>query len=351
MAARSALPLVCGLLLALAGVELVAANASIHTVITTGAGVVVTAAGAFAFGARPLTSSAFPLHALVCAECSPYFSWQTLGALGAQLHLRANCCSAAAAPHAGPCCRRPAAVPGRPAALPQGCFLNNVSGEVPAKEADQAAAAHVSSQCPPPAVPHPHARVTTTCRPAGMFFSHKRAGQPGPITRIMCCTPEEFKRLPGAPGTLDAPNVPRLSQRSAQAADSTAASAVLTRSPPPSRRLPRWRKHSTLRAHPPPPPTHLQRPTATWCPPTWRRRSPTTPAWPTCTPPTTSRWQSSTGWPRTTSRRWLVAGRCWAVLGGARAPAAPAGGGGQGRGWADVIFASLPVHAGLCVGH
>ncbi len=31
-----------------------------------------------------------------------------------------------------------------------------------------------------------------------MFFSHKRSGQPGPITRIMCCTPEEYERLPEA---------------------------------------------------------------------------------------------------------------------------------------------------------
>ena len=31
-----------------------------------------------------------------------------------------------------------------------------------------------------------------------MFFSHRRSGQPGPITRIMCCTPEEYERLPEA---------------------------------------------------------------------------------------------------------------------------------------------------------
>ena len=32
--------------------------------------------------------------------------------------------------------------------------------------------------------------------PAGMFYSHRKSGQPGPITRIMCCTPEEYDRLP-----------------------------------------------------------------------------------------------------------------------------------------------------------
>lgn len=29
-----------------------------------------------------------------------------------------------------------------------------------------------------------------------MFYSHRKSGQPGPITRIMCCTPEEYERLP-----------------------------------------------------------------------------------------------------------------------------------------------------------
>lgn len=31
-----------------------------------------------------------------------------------------------------------------------------------------------------------------------MFYSHRKSGQPGPITRIMCCTPEEYERLPEA---------------------------------------------------------------------------------------------------------------------------------------------------------
>jgi hypothetical protein len=31
-----------------------------------------------------------------------------------------------------------------------------------------------------------------------MFYSHRKSGQPGPITRIMCCTPEEYNRLPAA---------------------------------------------------------------------------------------------------------------------------------------------------------
>ncbi|KAL4426165.1 hypothetical protein ABPG77_007447 [Micractinium sp. CCAP 211/92] len=49
-----------------------------------------------------------------------------------------------------------------------------------------------------------HTVITTECSPyfswqtLGMFFSHKRSGQPGPITRIMCCTPEEYERLPEA---------------------------------------------------------------------------------------------------------------------------------------------------------
>ncbi|KAL4443932.1 hypothetical protein ABPG75_011669 [Micractinium tetrahymenae] len=49
-----------------------------------------------------------------------------------------------------------------------------------------------------------HTVITTECSPyfswqtLGMFYSHKRAGQPGPITRIMCCTPEEYERLPEA---------------------------------------------------------------------------------------------------------------------------------------------------------
>jgi hypothetical protein len=31
-----------------------------------------------------------------------------------------------------------------------------------------------------------------------MFYSHRKSGQPGPITRIMCCTPEEYAKLPAA---------------------------------------------------------------------------------------------------------------------------------------------------------
>ena len=30
---------------------------------------------------------------------------------------------------------------------------------------------------------------------AGMFYSHRRVGQPGPITRILCCTKEEYSKL------------------------------------------------------------------------------------------------------------------------------------------------------------
>lgn len=33
---------------------------------------------------------------------------------------------------------------------------------------------------------------------AGMFYSHRKSGQPGPITRIMCCTKEEYDKLPEA---------------------------------------------------------------------------------------------------------------------------------------------------------
>ncbi|EFN59242.1 hypothetical protein CHLNCDRAFT_138234 [Chlorella variabilis] len=31
-----------------------------------------------------------------------------------------------------------------------------------------------------------------------MFYSHRKSGQPGPITRIMCCTKEEYDKLPEA---------------------------------------------------------------------------------------------------------------------------------------------------------
>lgn len=38
-----------------------------------------------------------------------------------------------------------------------------------------------------------------------MFYSHRKSGQPGPITRIMCCTPEEYERLPvGCTGQREA---------------------------------------------------------------------------------------------------------------------------------------------------
>lgn len=30
----------------------------------------------------------------------------------------------------------------------------------------------------------------------GMFYSHKKSGQPGPITRVMCCEEEAAKRMP-----------------------------------------------------------------------------------------------------------------------------------------------------------
>lgn len=49
-----------------------------------------------------------------------------------------------------------------------------------------------------------HTVITTECSPyfswqtLGMFYSHRKSGQPGPITRIMCCTPEEYDRLPAA---------------------------------------------------------------------------------------------------------------------------------------------------------
>lgn len=53
-----------------------------------------------------------------------------------------------------------------------------------------------------------HTVITTECTPyfswqtLGMFFSHKRSGQPGPITRIMCCTPEEYEKLPDSDRNL-----------------------------------------------------------------------------------------------------------------------------------------------------
>jgi hypothetical protein len=34
------------------------------------------------------------------------------------------------------------------------------------------------------------------CLYAGMFYSHKKSGQPGPITRVMCCTEEQEAALP-----------------------------------------------------------------------------------------------------------------------------------------------------------
>lgn len=30
----------------------------------------------------------------------------------------------------------------------------------------------------------------------GMFYSHKKSGQPGPITRVMCCTEEQEAAMP-----------------------------------------------------------------------------------------------------------------------------------------------------------
>jgi hypothetical protein len=30
----------------------------------------------------------------------------------------------------------------------------------------------------------------------GMFYSHQKSGQPGPITRVMCCTEEQEDMLP-----------------------------------------------------------------------------------------------------------------------------------------------------------
>lgn len=75
---------------------------------------------------------------VITTECSAYFSWQTLGrARGAHSHTL----------------KRPCFIP-----ADAGCW---------------------------------------SCR-AGMFYSHRKSGQPGPITRIMCCTPEEYAKLPAA---------------------------------------------------------------------------------------------------------------------------------------------------------
>lgn len=30
----------------------------------------------------------------------------------------------------------------------------------------------------------------------GMFYSHKKTGQPGPITRVLCCPEEERAKVP-----------------------------------------------------------------------------------------------------------------------------------------------------------
>lgn len=30
----------------------------------------------------------------------------------------------------------------------------------------------------------------------GMYYSHQKSGQPGPITRVMCCSDEERDALP-----------------------------------------------------------------------------------------------------------------------------------------------------------
>lgn len=42
--------------------------------------------------------------------------------------------------------------------------------------------------------PCPHA--------AGMYYSHRRVGQPGGFTRIMCCTKEEYEKLSEAERTI-----------------------------------------------------------------------------------------------------------------------------------------------------
>lgn len=53
-----------------------------------------------------------------------------------------------------------------------------------------------------------HTVIPTECKnyfswqSLGMFYSHRKTGQPGKITRILCCTKEEYDRLPDADKNL-----------------------------------------------------------------------------------------------------------------------------------------------------
>lgn len=106
-------------------------------------------------------SAASTVHTVITTECGEYFSWQSLGeALQPEFS-----CSIGAVQKPG--CRGGS----RPSALRR-CDENR----------------QIALVAPPhPSPPAPAA--------AGMLYSHRKSGQPGPLTRIMCCTPQEWEDL------------------------------------------------------------------------------------------------------------------------------------------------------------
>ena len=120
------------------------------------------------------------LITVLMTECTPYFTWQSLGERAMRVM----------PPRTIPRAPRWGVAP--PRLMQQGGQGEEVQrAQAGAKRgwagAAVARATHRTAPYPPTSAPHP-----------GMLYSHRISGQPGRLVRIMCCTEDEFKSMPEA---------------------------------------------------------------------------------------------------------------------------------------------------------
>ena len=112
------------------------------------------------------------IHTIFTTECGEYFTWQSMGE--------------------------------QPADPPLGSLISRAGVATPASSCS--AVKHALGRldqrtiraprcCYPAAAHRPPLRPLLCSRPAGLVFSHRKAGQPGGLTRVMSCTPEEWAKL------------------------------------------------------------------------------------------------------------------------------------------------------------
>ena len=126
--------------------------------------------------------SSASVHTVIPTECSPYMLWQSVGEESEAAQARSQCAAASR-------WHQPARRPPPPAAAAASCSMRGQNGQQGqrgplSKPSMLALLARNGQYCRliPPLPPLP-----PTPSSAGFYFSHRRSGQPGPFTRIVCC--------------------------------------------------------------------------------------------------------------------------------------------------------------------